>query len=157
MVKKTSKLKIKVKYIESKVPKDKRVAMFERGGQWVIGHPDMIKTCEECNTTKNQTFFTLSSNIDIYGRRTLRNVCSACMVEQHRQIKKIKDNLPYESKECECCGKTNTRLFIDHNHTTGIFRGWLCHKCNSGIGLLGDQLEGVEKAIKYLRRTHEVE
>ncbi len=53
---------------------------------------------------------------------------------------------------CECCGsfmqgKTQNE---DHDHVTGYFRGWLCNKCNTGIGLLGDDLAGVQKAMKYL-------
>ena len=35
---------------------------------------------------------------------------------------------------------------------TGKFRGWLCHKCNTGIGMLGDSLGAVSKAVEYLKR-----
>lgn len=54
---------------------------------------------------------------------------------------------------CECCGgPTNGQgtLHLDHNHQTGQFRGWLCSNCNTGIGKLGDSIEGLEKAIRYL-------
>lgn len=58
---------------------------------------------------------------------------------------------------CECCGrhfsstdKRGYRLSLDHDHTTGKFRGWLCGDCNRGIGLLGDNLEGVRRALAYL-------
>lgn len=56
---------------------------------------------------------------------------------------------------CECCGgKPLYRgLHVDHCHVTGTFRGWLCGKCNRGIGLLGDSLEIVIKAAEYLRRS----
>lgn len=56
---------------------------------------------------------------------------------------------------CECCGEIetgrNSVLSLDHDHLTGVFRGWLCNKCNLGIGLLGDTAESVEKAVTYLR------
>lgn len=43
---------------------------------------------------------------------------------------------------CQCCGKHESelskRLVIDHNHTTGKFRGFLCDNCNRGIGFLED-------------------
>ena len=39
---------------------------------------------------------------------------------------------------------------FDHDHTTDTFRGWLCKQCNVGIGQLGDDLEGVMRAVKYL-------
>lgn len=51
---------------------------------------------------------------------------------------------------CECCDKVTSRLVLDHNHDSGLFRGWLCHTCNTGIGKLGDSLEGLERALRYL-------
>ena len=48
---------------------------------------------------------------------------------------------------CEMCnegpkGKC-AALCLDHCHETGIFRGWLCQRCNRGLGLLGDNLPAV--------------
>ena len=54
---------------------------------------------------------------------------------------------------CECCGSTD-RLCYDHDHDTMKHRGVLCHKCNTGIGLLGDNLDGLEQALKYLRKHY---
>lgn len=53
---------------------------------------------------------------------------------------------------CECCGAPPPpRGFRrDHCHTTGKFRGWLCNRCNLGIGNLGDSVAGVRKALNYL-------
>lgn len=39
---------------------------------------------------------------------------------------------------------------IDHDHVTEQVRGLVCKKCNTGIGLLGDTIEGVERALAYL-------
>ena len=36
---------------------------------------------------------------------------------------------------------------IDHDHDTGEFRGWLCNNCNTGLGAMGDTIEGLERAI----------
>ena len=55
---------------------------------------------------------------------------------------------------CECCGKENRRaLALDHCHESGRFRGWLCDKCNLGIGKLGDTVEALERALAYLKRS----
>jgi hypothetical protein len=52
---------------------------------------------------------------------------------------------------CECCGRRESRaLNVDHDHTTGQFRGWLCFACNTGIGKLGDNYDGVLRALRYL-------
>ena len=58
--------------------------------------------------------------------------------------------------QCELCGKTEDelgkKLHMDHNHATGRFRGWLCPKCNTGIGYLMDDVVLLKSAIKYLER-----
>jgi hypothetical protein len=40
----------------------------------------------------------------------------------------------------------------DHDHVTGLFRGWLCVKCNLGLGNLGDSVERLRNAIDYLEK-----
>jgi hypothetical protein len=55
---------------------------------------------------------------------------------------------------CAICGvhqsELSYTLCIDHDHTTGIVRGLLCHRCNTGIGRFEDKAELLEKAIYYL-------
>ena len=38
----------------------------------------------------------------------------------------------------------------DHDHKTDMFRGWLCNNCNTGLGAMGDNIEGLKKAMRYL-------
>jgi hypothetical protein len=58
---------------------------------------------------------------------------------------------------CACCGavanRNGKRLFVDHDHVTGMVRGVICHKCNAGIGALGDNIAGVRRALSYLERA----
>ena len=61
---------------------------------------------------------------------------------------------------CEVCNKEDVRkdgitrsLGLDHCHTTGKFRGWLCFKCNSALGKLGDNAAGLRRALAYLERA----
>lgn len=57
---------------------------------------------------------------------------------------------------CECCGRKlegGRKTHLDHCHETGAFRGWLCGSCNLGIGSLGDNIEGIELALAYLKRV----
>jgi hypothetical protein len=60
-------------------------------------------------------------------------------------------------ENCDSCGRPEwleTRAFaLDHDHITGKFRGWLCWHCNTGLGLFGDSVEGLEKALAYLKRA----
>lgn len=59
---------------------------------------------------------------------------------------------------CGVCGQA-TRLHIDHDHSCcpdrgqscgKCVRGALCSNCNTGIGLLSDNVELLKAAIKYL-------
>ena len=54
---------------------------------------------------------------------------------------------------CERPGCGYRALHLDHNHKTGRFRGWLCTRCNVGIGMLGDNITGLRQAIRYLRKV----
>lgn len=40
---------------------------------------------------------------------------------------------------------------LDHNHSTGVIRGLLCHSCNVGIGFL-KSVAYLEEAVKYLQK-----
>lgn len=40
---------------------------------------------------------------------------------------------------------------IDHDHVTNKVRGLLCMPCNVALGMLGDNAEGLTKALKYVR------
>lgn len=68
-----------------------------------------------------------------------------------------KKGLPSPTRQrpetCELCGKPpniKRSLALDHCHETGAFRGWLCYRCNLGLGLLGDTAESLKRAIAYL-------
>jgi hypothetical protein len=47
-------------------------------------------------------------------------------------------------------------LACDHDHQTGEVRGWLCKKCNVGLGLLGDNIAGIRSMLAYLERSSAV-
>ncbi len=51
---------------------------------------------------------------------------------------------------CQHPPPSNQRLCLDHNHLSGAIRGLLCRRCNSGIGLLQDSVELLERGISYL-------
>ena len=60
-----------------------------------------------------------------------------------------------ERSECDICGESAyRRLDIDHDHASGLFRGFLCGRCNKGLGLLGDSAASLRNALEYLQ-NHE--
>jgi hypothetical protein len=54
---------------------------------------------------------------------------------------------------CDICGQRNGRhggIMFDHDHKTGTFRGWLCHRCNTVLGFVNDDPALLQKLIDYL-------
>lgn len=76
---------------------------------------------------------------------------------EHRAVTKLRremEQIVGERFDCDCCGKEQTKkLVTDHIHGSLHIRGLLCNTCNTGLGKLGDNIAGLEKALAYLRRT----
>lgn len=59
--------------------------------------------------------------------------------------------IEYQGNKCAICEETPSRRYdLDHDKNTMLPRGFLCGRCNKGLGLLGDNVEGLEKALEYL-------
>ena len=85
--------------------------------------------------------------------------CKPCYRAYNSMMRQLRKQHPYPYKDptCDCCGGSDEleKLHLDHDHKTGIFRGYLCRSCNTGIGSLGDNIEGLQKALTYLRKHYE--
>jgi hypothetical protein len=82
-----------------------------------------------------------------------RKRCKYCQIKAvHNSVNKseVYPDTPPVPMTCDCCKKPTQKFHLDHDHNTGKFRGWLCVNCNLAIGKLGDTLEGVMNAVKYL-------
>jgi len=42
---------------------------------------------------------------------------------------------------------------VDHDHKSGAIRGILCKPCNTALGAFGDSVEGLMRALEYLRQA----
>lgn len=72
-------------------------------------------------------------------------------------LEQYDDLLAAQGGRCGACSRTepggvSNQWHVDHEHTTRAVRGLLCHFCNTGIGLLGDDLEGLLRAVDYLKK-----
>ena len=125
-----------------------------------------MKTCIRCQESKELSKFENHPT----AKDGKRNQCSACRYE----IRLARDpdyrakqrdwnlgrygitTLEYEkmlsdqNNKCKIC-QEEKKLFVDHNHETGIVRGLLCHHCNTMLGLAKDSPQTLEGAIAYLR------
>jgi Recombination endonuclease VII len=54
--------------------------------------------------------------------------------------------------KCEICCEVG-QICFDHSHAGGHFRGWLCGKCNSTLGMARDSASLLRKLADYLDNT----
>lgn len=100
-------------------------------------------SCKSCGNalTKNRTKYQRKYNLNKKFNLT---------IEQYNSI------LISQNNTCAICGVDaklqNKKLAVDHNHSTGNIRGLLCSSCNTGIGLLKDDIKVLNSAIKYLHK-----
>lgn len=62
-----------------------------------------------------------------------------------------------QKNKCWICGivfgtEQLNRPHVDHCHKTNRVRGLLCTQCNKGLGLFGDSINNLKRAIDYLKR-----
>lgn len=131
-----------------------------------------LRTCgsEEClkaqykdNTINNLKKYKKEKICEICGKKYQANNrtarwCKNCIPDKHaRKIYERYKLLPKEEKElkekyngiCPICNKRKASA-IDHDHTTGKVRGYICNKCNLGLYYI-ENLELKKNMEKYLR------
>jgi hypothetical protein len=130
----------------------------------------MHKQCGVCGLTKSINEFYVSKR----NKTGYRGECKQCSLEYHQKHPEVRRRcnlrkifgitveeydaaLALQGKKCGCCGisvndKKPRNFAVDHCHETGALRGILCRDCNLAIGFLGDNLSGIEKAIRYLEK-----
>ena len=77
-------------------------------------------------------------------------------------LEQYKDLKESQNDRCAICNEegfilnpnSKSKLVVDHCHTTGKVRGFLCHNCNRALGLFQDSVAFLEKAIKYLKKDY---
>jgi hypothetical protein len=105
--------------------------------------------CRHCHKVKPREAFRLYRRAT--GDRESRSTsCKECQKYNNSVVNRIRKTAPPAPDSCQCCGKTGVKLVLDHCYETEKFRGWLCPHCNLSIGLLGDNVEGLQRAIEYL-------
>ena len=110
-----------------------------------------MKVCTRCGILTDR--FPLSNRkatrtgVKVY----LKSRCHDCHAVQARalyQLRKLHEP-PDAGTGCECCGRVR-QLYLDHDHQTLAFRGWLCQECNAGLSFFNDNVAGVAAALLYL-------
>jgi hypothetical protein len=121
-------MKIKKQSVEKRTYEDRKVYQKEYHKNW-----------KEKNPEKYFANLHYGMPLDIYNKRLIeqKGLCEIC----NNYIRS--NNRPKHVKQ---------QLVVDHNHTSGKFRGLLCWKCNTGLGDYEDNVEYLKAAILYLQK-----
>lgn len=131
---------------------DKQLELFEIEHE--VDYEDYTgekRVCKVCEKEKPMKMFHKSG---VAGFDSRCSPCSNLERNWRRKERPLFEHL--NTGLCACCGKESEKsLQFDHDHTTLKFRGFLCMHCNQGIGKLGDNIEGLETALRYLKKHEE--
>ena len=110
------------------------------------------QVCKVCSKEKDLLLFPKHA----YFKTRVDNRCKACIKKQTKLRKELKEKFYHlKTDVCDCCGNAHHKsLVLDHDHNTLKFRGWICEDCNHGLGKLGDTVEGLDKALAYMKRHY---
>ena len=131
-----------------------------------------MPVCNTCGVEKPRKEFRKYTNAG-RGRKSsgICGICKPCHNDKYRDYKRRWDlenkyGITLEEYDemakdgCHICGKKSegnrnkVNLNVDHDHQTGKVRGVLCGLCNTGLGKLGDNVEGLTRALEYLNASN---
>lgn len=110
-----------------------------------------MRCCLSCKQSLDDSHFYVAVRTKTKDFR--RTTCKSCKIQHVTASRRLRKQHKQTATCCALCGRGDRRLELDHDHESGRFRGWLCSPCNRGLGLLGDDLSGVERARMYLIRN----
>jgi|TARA_R110001599_G_scaffold72356_1_gene200923 hypothetical protein len=120
-----------------------------RGEIKIVGKETNMQECKECCKILSITAYT-TAGIRADGAWYCKKMCRQCATIVRDESRIISRNAPPKPERCDCCHKKMEKLNADHVHGSFVFRGWLCKACNTGMGLLGDNLKGILQAVIFL-------
>ena len=143
-----------IPYWETRYGKKQKYKTHEhfhyRGEIKFVGKETDMQECKECYRSLPIMAFTTSGKTRGDTAFYFKKICRECSTKMHAEVWAVKKKAPPKPEHCNCCHKKFEKLQVDHIHGSTTFRGWLCRNCNTGMGTLGDNLEGVLQAAIYL-------
>lgn len=120
-----------------------------------------MKKCSGCKENKELNHF----HKHVGRKHGVTEYCKVCrndmIVTARFNLKpgQLKEMFQKQNNKCAICNDDRNLfikgLAVDHCHKTGKIRGLLCSKCNIGLGQFKDDINLLNKAIKYLGENNE--
>lgn len=115
--------------------------------------------CKVCHNEKQKLYYEKNKDKVLdrtrkYNKTEFRKKYCRDRAKIKLKEKREKNASRPRSEKCEICLKLPTKKGIvwDHDHITNEFRGWICSKCNTLLGMCNDEIAVLKNAIKYLKK-----
>lgn len=116
--------------------------------------------CKPCRRAYNRNAYQKVKDTPRQKRANLRNT----LITNYGLSLEDYDALLVKQRGCcAICGqepegkRATRRLHVDHCHQSNRVRGLLCIHCNRALGSLGDNLQGVMRAVRYLQNGKQLD
>lgn len=131
----------------------RRLAKCQQAAAWRSRHPERSKETQRKHRANNRDTINARSRLHnaVLKETNPEKLKASCLQSNRRKQEIIGATGEKRSGPCPVCGREGN-LVYDHDHKTGIIRGWICSKCNLGIGHLGDNPAWLRSAAEYLER-----
>ena len=116
------------------------------------------KICRDCKQEKSITEFAVNrkfyrEDLPEKHRAVRRPSCNEC--RSKKEALSSKDKKFYKRPDhlkCPICHDEVDGKYarLDHSHSTGKIRGWLCDNCNTAIGKLKESPEVIRRALDWI-------
>jgi DNA-directed RNA polymerase subunit RPC12/RpoP len=123
---------------ESKVP-----SLFYKNKSTKTGYSNQCQDCRKKWKPSEEQKLRYNERTRVWNRKKLSGFTK----------EDFETKLKEQGYKCAICGTDDpgkTNWHADHDHKTGQKRGVLCHKCNTGLGLLKDDIDILCAAIEYI-------
>lgn len=109
--------------------------------------------CKQCRKEWGKKKY--NTNMEFRVKKILRTILNSAVKFHYCPcVSSVSDVIAGYTGYCNICnkpdGEDKRRLGVDHCHTHGHFRGWLCMNCNILIGQGSDNPVVLLKAASYL-------
>ncbi len=146
-------------------------AKFKSPEEELVYALTQMKKCSKCGINKCLNEYNGNTSgcdaFDREGYRLRRPECKICTKNVCRGKSEAKafakkQNIPYKAPQgtlCAICNlpeKKGDALVFDHCHSSNKFRGYLHNSCNRSLGVLGDNISGLLRAMNYLNKTEKI-
>lgn len=130
-----------------------------KSNEWKAANPEKVKSHKRAEYARNRESYLAYNNSDKRRRRLFD-----WKLENQFGITQAQYWAMYDKQTglCAICDKPPDvfrgkprRLYVDHDHKTGLVRGLLCYQCNVGLGCFNDNVRSLRRAVQYLNNAKE--